>query len=95
MDSGSPPCSPHTPGKSDTAVIDFDTADEIRAAFEPYYRTTVLTGETDPDKLHDLQAALARAGVYSDEDVDRSQLDPILDRCAAEYIEQFDEDEQI
>lgn len=96
------------PGKTDTAVLDFaNTVDEIRAAFEPYYRTTVLAGETDPDKLHDLQRALARAGVYSDENVDRfvalfldenvdrSQLDPILDHCAAEYVEQLDEDEQI
>jgi type I restriction enzyme R subunit len=96
------------PGKTDTAVLDFaNTADEIRAAFEPYYRATVLSHETDPDRLHELQAALARAGVYSDDDVDRfvglfldervdrSQLDPVLDRCAAEYVEQLDEDEQI
>lgn len=96
------------PGKTDTAVLDFaNAADEIQTAFEPYYRTTVLAGETDPDKLHDLQGALARAGVCSDEDVDRfvalfldenvdrSQLDPILDHCAAEYMEQLDEDEQI
>ncbi|GAA1089907.1 type I restriction endonuclease subunit R [Pseudonocardia alni] len=96
------------PGKTDTAVLDFaNTAEEIRSAFEPYFRMTVLADETDPDKLHDLQATLARAGVYSDEDVerfvrlfldeavDRSQLDPILDRCASEYIEQLDEDDQI
>lgn len=96
------------PGKTDTAVLDFaNTADDIQAAFEDYYRTTVLSGETDPDKLHDLQGALARAGVYTqehvdrfvalflDENVDRSQLDPILDHCAAEYLEQMDEDEQI
>lgn len=96
------------PGKTDTAVLDFaNTADEIRAAFEPYYRATILVGATDPDKLHDLQRELTRAGLYSDEDVDRfvalfldanvdrSQLDPILDRCAAEYMEQMDEDEQI
>ena len=96
------------PGKTDTTVLDFaNTADEICSAFEPYYRTTALSGQTDPDKLHDLQGALARAGVYSDQDVerfvalfldeavDRSQLDPILDHCAAEYIEQLDEDEQI
>jgi hypothetical protein len=28
-------------------------------------------------------------------DADRSELDPILDRCAAEYIENLDEDDQI
>lgn len=96
------------PGKSDTAVLDFaNTAEAIQKSFEPYYRTTMLAAETDPDKLHDLYGALARVGVYTQEDVDRfveqlldeqvdrSQLDPILDHCAAEYIEQLDEDEQI
>lgn len=95
------------PGKTDTAVLDFaNDADEIQAAFEPYYRTTVLAGETDPDKLHDLEADLTQLGVYTREDVDRfierflaeadrSELDPILDRCAAEYIELLDEDDQV
>ncbi|MGK5169592.1 type I restriction endonuclease subunit R [Geodermatophilus sp. CPCC 205761] len=95
------------PGKTDTAVLDFaNTADQIEAAFADYYRTTILAGETDPDKLHELQAALAQSGVYGSEhvdrfielflgDADRSQLDPILDHCAAVYIEQLDEDGQI
>ena len=95
------------PGKTDTAVLDFaNDTDEIQAAFEPYYRTTVLAGETDPDKLHDLEADLMQLGVYTQVDVDsfverflaevdRSELDPILDRCAAEYIEHFDEDDQV
>ena len=29
-----------------------------RSAFEPYYRTTLLSEETDPNKLHDLKAEL-------------------------------------
>lgn len=94
------------PGKTDTAVLDFaNDADQIQAAFEPYYRTTTLAGETDPDKLHDLEADLTQIGVYTQEDVgrfvelflgeaDRSELDPILDRCASEYLE-FDEDDQV
>lgn len=95
------------PGKTDTAVLDFaNEAEQIQAAFEPYYRTTTLIGETDPDKLHDLEAELTQLGVYAREDVDhfvelfltdadRSELDPILDRCAAEYIEHLDEDDQV
>ena len=31
-----------------------------RAAFEPYYRTTILSEETDPNKLHDLKADSGR-----------------------------------
>jgi type I restriction enzyme R subunit len=95
------------PGKSDTSVVDFvNDADAIKAAFEPYYRTTLLTGETDPDKLHDLKAELDGAGVYTADDVEqfiadfigeaeRTKLDPILDRCAAVYADDFEEDEQV
>jgi len=94
------------PGKTDTAVLDFaNDADEIQAAFEPYYRTTALVGETDPDKLHDLEAELTQLGVYTSEHVDRfvelflgeadrSELDPILDQCASEYLV-LDEDDQV
>ena len=31
---------------------------DIQAAFEPYYRTTILADETDPNKLHDLKSDL-------------------------------------
>ena len=31
-------------------------SDLIREAFEPYYRTTLLAEETDPNKLNDLEA---------------------------------------
>jgi type I restriction enzyme R subunit len=95
------------PAKHDTAVLDFanDTG-TIEKSFEPYYRTTVLTGETDPDKLHDLAAELTRHGVFSADHVEkfaelylgsapREQLDPILDGCAAAYVEELDEDDQV
>jgi len=95
------------PGKTDTAVLDFvNGVEDMQAAFADYYRTTVLVGETDPDKLHTLQAELAQMAVYTSEhvdrfvelflgDADRSQLDPILDACVAEYVETLDEDEQV
>lgn len=94
------------PGKHDVCVLDFaNDTDTIQAAFEDYYRTTVLADETDPNKLHDLVATLAQYGVYTPEHLDalvakylrnvpRDELDPILDASAAEYLE-LDEDDQI
>jgi type I restriction enzyme R subunit len=35
-------------------------------AFENYYRTTILSAETDPNKLHDLKATLDGCQVYDD-----------------------------
>ncbi len=43
------------PAKHDAFVLDFaNDAQDIERAFAPYYRTTVLSRETDPNKLHDL-----------------------------------------
>jgi len=95
------------PQKHDTFVLDFvNDPETIRKAFEPYYRTTILADETDPNKLHDLKADLDSYQVYALEQVDelvrlylggadRDRLDPILDTCVANYIEQLDEDGQV
>ena len=57
------------PQKHDTFVLDFmnDIA-TIQAAFEPYYRTTILAEETDANKLHDLKGGLDRLDVYTPAD---------------------------
>ena len=95
------------PKKHDAFVLDFNNdADTIQDAFSDYYRTTVLAEETDPDRLHDLKAALDGYQIYGparlDELVerylsgaDRDQLDPILDACVSLYREQLDEDGQV
>src|SRR5204862_8293857 len=47
------------PEKHDVFVLDFQNNTEtITLAFSDYYRTTVLSEEADPNKLHDLKAAL-------------------------------------
>ena len=52
-------------------VLDFlNDADTIRDAFADFHRATILAGETDPDKQHDLQADLDGAQVYSSEQID-------------------------
>ena len=95
------------PGKHDVFVLDFlNDADTIRGAFADYYRATILADETDPNRLHDLQADLDRAQVYSEEQVEefvrrylrgagRDRLDPILDACVAVYRRDLDEDGQV
>ena len=95
------------PKKHDVFVLDFENdTDTIRDAFADYYRATVLADETDPNKLHDLQAELDNAQVYSPEQVetlvrrfvggeDRDRLDPILDACVAIYKTDLDEDGQV
>ena len=95
------------PKKHDVFVLDFlNDADTIREAFADYYRATILADETDPNKLHDLQADLDRAQVYAEEQVDefvrrylggedRDRLDPILDACVAVYVRELDEDGQV
>ena len=95
------------PKKHDVFVLDFmNDADTIQEAFADYYRTTILSEETDPNKLHDLKAELDGYQVYADAEVDRlvtlyldgadrDRLDPILDACVAVYKEQLDEDGQV
>ena len=95
------------PQKHDVFVLDFmNDVDTIQAAFADYYRTTILSEETDPNKLHDLKAALDAHQVYTNAQVDelvtlylggadRDRLDPILDACVATYKEQLDEDGQV
>lgn len=85
------------PQKHDVFVLDFmNDSKTIEEAFADYYRTTILSEETDPNKLHDLKSALDGYQVYSPEQIQglvelylggaqRDQLDPILDACVAVY----------
>jgi type I restriction enzyme R subunit len=68
------------PEKKGTMVLDFaNEADEIKAAFEPYYETTLLSEATDPNLLYEIQTQLAAFPVYTQADVDafaRLYFDP-------------------
>jgi type I restriction enzyme, R subunit len=95
------------PQKHDVFVLDFmNDAATIEEAFSDYYRTTILSEETDPNKLHDLKAALDGYQVYTQTHIDqmvelylggadRDKLDPILDACVATYKDQLDENGQV
>ncbi len=85
------------PDKKDTFILDFvnDPA-VIKEAFDRYYKTTILSGETDVNKLNDLIDTMESIQVYHAEDVnrfvqlyldgaERETLDPILDKCVEVY----------
>ena len=85
------------PDKKDTFILDFvNDPDIIKMAFDRYYKTTILSGETDVNKLNDLIDTMESIQVYSDKDVEdlverylngapREELDPILDGCVEIY----------
>ncbi|TVP81308.1 MAG: type I restriction endonuclease subunit R [Puniceicoccaceae bacterium] len=95
------------PDKRDVFILDFqNNAEAVTEAFADYYRTTLLSDETDPNKLHDLRHDLDDADVYNQEQLDeivtlflggasREDLDPKLDLMVARYLEQLDEDGQV
>ncbi len=83
--------------KKDTFVLDFaNDPENIVTAFNKYYKTTVLSGETDANKLNELLEDMEALQVYREEQVDRfvelylgnaprQELDPILDAVVEEY----------
>ena len=95
------------PQKHDVFVLDFmNDTETVRAAFERFYRTAILSDETDPNRLHDLKAALDGYQVYEPGQIEqlvelylagagRDRLDPVLDACVASYTSGLDEDGQV
>ena len=57
--------------KPGTMVLDFaNESDDIQAAFQPYYETTVLSEATDPNLLYEIQTRLKTFPMFTDEDVE-------------------------
>ena len=95
------------PNKQSAFVLDFyNNADTVTAAFADYYRTTLLSEETDQNKLHDLQRELEdrkssrktksiRLSSVTWPASRRDTLDPLLDPCVALYKTTLDEDGQV
>lgn len=94
------------PGKDEVYVLDFaNKTSTIQDAFSKFYRTTILSGETDPNKLYDLITLMESYQVYDNDEVEhvvdlflggaeRDRLDPLLDPCVATYDE-LEMDDQI
>lgn len=97
------------PRKQDTFVLDFANDPEvIKQSFQEYYKTTVLVGESDVNKLNDLTEKIEGYNFYVQDDIDkvvelklsgsdedRPKIDAILDGVTMRFKEELDEDEQI
>ena len=84
----------------------YNSAEEIREAFDPYYTSTILSEETSPNKLNDLLDSLEKFEVYNEEVVkdffekysgkaERTILDPIIDSAAHIFKYDLDIEKQI
>ncbi len=59
------------PGKLDTFVLDFvNSAEDIKASFEPFYEETVLLEETDPNIIYDMKNTLDGFRVYQTSEIE-------------------------
>ena len=97
------------PKKQDTFVLDFaNDPDMIRQSFQRYYKTTILAGESDINKLNDLTETIEGYNFYTQEDVDnvaelklmgtdedRPKIDAIIDADVKRFKEELNEDGQI
>ena len=90
----------------DLFVLDFfNSADDIKTAFDPFYTVTTLSEATDVNMLHDLLAHLDSVGVYEAAEVeafivryfageDAQALSPLIDVAADRFNTELDlEDE--
>lgn len=94
------------PKKRDTFVLDFaNDIETIQNAFQRFYKTTILSKETDPNKLNDLILQIEDANIYTEKDVrqlnhlfwngeEREKLDPIINQ-SVERFKLLDENIQI
>lgn len=97
------------PKKFDTFVLDFaNDPEDIREAFQRYYKTTLLEGESDVNKLNDLIETIERASFYTEDDrdavvelrltgkdSDRLKVDAIIDGNVSRFNNELNEEEQV
>jgi len=81
----------------DLFILDFfNSVDDIKKAFDPFYTATSLSEATDINVLHELKDAMDAVGVYEAVEVERfvelyfgnadaQQLSPVIDRAAERF----------
>ncbi|MCM0612174.1 type I restriction endonuclease subunit R [Marinobacter sediminum] len=93
----------------DLFILDFfNSTDDIKTAFDPFYTATSLSGATDVNVLHELKDAMDDVGVYEWYEVedfvkryfigeDAQTLSPIIDLAASRFEHELDleDDEKV
>lgn len=86
----------------DLFILDFfNTTDEIKKSFDPFYTATSLSKETDVNVLHELKETLDDSAVYEQIEVedfvtryfkkeDAQKLSPIIDTAANRFNNELD-----
>ena len=94
-------------GKTDTFVLDFyNSVDDIKGAFDPFYTATTLSEPTDVNVLHDLKDVLDNFGIYDWSEVrafnekffagaEAEVLHPIIDAVVARFDADLDDQQRI
>ena len=94
-------------GKTDTFVLDFyNSVDDIKTAFDPFYTATTLSEPTDVNVLHDLKDVLDGFGIYDWSEVtvfnekffasaEAEELHPIIDNVVARFDADLDDEQRI
>ena len=93
--------------KRDTFVLDFyNSVDDIKAAFDPFYTATSLSEPTDVNVLHDLKDALDAFGIFDWSEVksfnekffasaQAEELAPIIDAVVVRFDADLDDEKRI
>ncbi len=90
----------------DLFILDFyNSTEDIKKSFDPFYTATSLSKATDINVLHDLKANLDDAGVYEWSEVEdfvtkyfagvnAQELSPIIDKAAERFNRELELDDQ-
>jgi type I restriction enzyme R subunit len=94
-------------GKTDTFVLDFvNNPDEVQEAFQPYFQDSVLTEETDPNRLYQIEQEINKYNLFQEEtvnqyvetfyreDIPMEELQGILDSVVEEWNELEEEGQE-
>tara|TARA_R110000764_G_scaffold160511_3_gene247997 strand:+ start:1088 stop:4147 length:3060 start_codon:yes stop_codon:yes gene_type:complete len=86
----------------DVFILDFfNSTDDIKASFDPFYTSTSLSEATDVNVLHELKEVLDDVGVYERVEVedfntkffnkeDAQVLSPIIERAAERFVNELE-----
>lgn len=90
----------------DLFVLDFfNTVEDIKTSFDPFYTSTTLSSATDINVLHELKDSLDDSGIYEQSEVedfnekyfskiDAQFLSPIIDLAAQRFVSDLELEEK-
>ena len=96
-----------TTGKTDTFVLDFvNKYEDIIKSFQPFFTSTLLSSETDPNKLYDIETNIRDYNLFTKQEVDDfcrefytetatdENLQPLIDKVVDRWKEINDDEKK-